>query len=343
MKLLYESAVRDESGLVLLRSRFKAVGRRKGFHEVVLEKIELVCNEIVSNQMKHAKGSGMVQIWDNENHDQPVLDIFAMDYGPGIEDLEYAKQDGTTTTGTMGRGLGAIERLSSSSEIYTQPVNSLNEQTWHGTAVWSRFGESSQQRSAGFQYGIYLRALRDDFYNGDAVQVRDSGSRVRWIHMDGLGHGKEAAEAISPAQHVLDAETSDLASIMNQLDRDLSLGRGAVAIAGGISANNENISVSGIGDMSARIILNGELHNIAVASGVMGHDHRSIDVEKINFPRQALFISTSDGIRSWNIKTLPNLWRQHPQMIAFIMGQVLGRNNDDKSIFVIRKNNKAAA
>ncbi|MCW8830653.1 MAG: ATP-binding protein, partial [Gammaproteobacteria bacterium] len=176
MKLLYESAVRDESGLVLLRSRFKAVGRRKGFQEVVLEKIELVCNEIVTNQMKHAKGSGMVQIWDNENPEHPVLDIFAMDYGPGIEDLEYAKQDGTTTTGTMGRGLGAIERLSSSSEIYTQVAGGLDKQNWHGTAVWSRFGENSQMRSTDFQYGVYLRALRDDFFNGDEVQVRDSGS-----------------------------------------------------------------------------------------------------------------------------------------------------------------------
>ena len=337
MKLLYESAVRDESGLVLLRSRFKAVGRRKGFREVVLEKIELVCNEIVSNQIKHAKGSGMVQIWDNENKEQPVLDIFALDYGPGIEDLEYAKQDGVTTTGTMGRGLGAIERLSSDSGIYTRPENAQMKDHWHGTAIWSRFAENAKKKSAKFQHGIYLRALRDDFFNGDDVQVKINDTGIRWLHMDGLGHGKEAAQAICPAQHIIDDEESDLSSIAIKLDRSLRSGRGAVAVIGEMDVNNDQLVIAGVGDMNARVICNGELHNIVMAPGVLGSEHRTINTEEIDFPGHAVFISTSDGIRSWNLKTLPHLWRQHPQMVALVMGQVLGRNNDDKSILVVRK------
>lgn len=337
MKLLYESAVRDESGLVLLRSRFKAVGRRKGFPEVQLEKIELICNEIATNQMKHAKGSGMIQIWDSENDEQPTLDIFALDYGPGIEDLEYAMQDGSTTTGTMGRGLGAITRLSSDSGIYTQPVEELREDHWHGTAVWSRFCESSQKSSKNFQCGVYSRALRDAFFNGDQVQLRNTDSRFRWLHMDGLGHGKEAADAIYPARHVLDSDEQDLPAMMTRLGQVLQSGRGAVATAGELELGTGLISVAGVGDMDARIICNGELRNVTMAAGVLGHNHRSIDIEDFDFPRQAVFISSSDGIRSWNMKTLPQLWRHHPQMIALVMGQVLGRNNDDKSILVVRR------
>jgi hypothetical protein len=37
------------------------------------------------------------------------------------------------------------------------------------------------------------------------------------------------------------------------------------------------------------------------------------------------------------VDTLPQLWRLHPQMIAFVMGNVLGRSNDDTSIVVIRR------
>ncbi len=337
MKLLYESAVRDEGGLVLLRSRFKAVGRRKGFREVVIEKIELVCNEIVTNQIKHAGGSGMIQIWDNESHEQPTLDIFALDYGPGIEDLEYAKRDGVTTTGTMGRGLGAIDRLSSESAVYTQLAEDCKDDYWHGTAVWSRFTDSKQKRSLLLQHGIYSRALRDNFFNGDDVQLKVNSSSARWAHMDGLGHGKAAAEAICPALHILDSDEIDLALTMTQLGKALQSGRGAVAMVGKVDIENECISIAGVGDMTARIICNGQLINVAMASGVVGRDHRSINVENIDFPGQAVFISTSDGIRSWNMKTLPYLWRQHPQMIALVMGQVLGRNNDDRSILVIRK------
>ncbi|MDH5711731.1 MAG: ATP-binding protein [Gammaproteobacteria bacterium] len=337
MKLLYESAVRDESGLVLLRSRFKAVGRRKGFREVMLEKIELVCNEIVSNQIKHARGSGMIQIWDNESYQQPTLDIFALDYGPGIEDLEYAIQDGTTTTGTMGRGLGAIQRLSTESAFYTRTVDELDRECWHGTAVWSRFVEGKQKQSSGFQYGIYSRALRDDFFNGDGVQIRNDNTRLRWIHMDGLGHGKEAAEAICPARNVLDADEDNLESVMQHLGRVFQSGRGAVAVVGELDASEERLSITGVGDMSAKLICNGELNTMALAAGVLGHSHRSVNIEHIHFPRQAVFISASDGIRKWSLNTLPQLWRHHPQMIALVMGQILGRTNDDRSILVIRK------
>lgn len=171
MKLLYESAVRDESGLLLFRSRFKSVGRRKGLPVVTLERMELVCNEIVTNQLKHAKGSGMIQLWEN-NSARSSLDFFALDYGNGIEDLEHAKKDGTTTTGTMGRGLGAIERLSSESSIYTVAKDPLESNQWHGTAVWARFDIKKYKTRPKIEYGLYLRALHDDFYNGDCIHVK---------------------------------------------------------------------------------------------------------------------------------------------------------------------------
>ena len=50
-KLLYEYRVRDESTQMLLRSKMRAVSRRMGFSDTVREKMELVCNELTSNQM----------------------------------------------------------------------------------------------------------------------------------------------------------------------------------------------------------------------------------------------------------------------------------------------------
>lgn len=336
MKLIYESAVRDESGLLLFRSRFKAVGRRKGLREVTLERMELVCNEIVTNQLKHAKGSGMVQLWEN-NDDNPSLDIFALDYGPGIDDLEHAKKDGTTTTGTMGRGLGAIERLACESSIYTVTKDHLASEQWHGTAVWARFSQEKRKTRAKIEYGVYLRALHDDFYNGDSIQLKTGPSSISWLHIDGLGHGREAEEAVQPAQGVLDIDT-ELSERMGILSQRLQGGRGGVGIMGELDISKENVAITGVGDMSVYIISNGERRQVSLASGVLGHDHRSIEVTNTAFPKQALLITASDGIRSgWSIKTLPYLWRLHPQMIALVMGQILGRNNDDKSLVVIRK------
>ncbi len=336
MKLLYESAVRDESGLLLFRSRFKAVGRRLGLREIILERMELVCNEIVTNQIKHAKGSGMVQLWENTGS-SPSLDIFALDYGPGIEDLEHAKKDGTTTTGTMGRGLGAIERLSCESSIYTVAKEINIDSCWHGTAVWARFNVEKSKTKPKIQYGVYLRALHDDFYNGDCIQISSGSSKIKWMHLDGLGHGKEAEEAVRPAQDILDVD-AELYERMSILSKRLSGGRGAVGMLGEIDASDERITIAGVGDMSAYVICNGEKRNLPMSSGVLGHNHRSIEINELAFQKQALLITASDGIKSsWNFKTLPQLWRLHPQMIALVMGQILGRSNDDKSLVVIRK------
>lgn len=125
---------------------------------------------------------------------------------------------------------------------------------------------------------------------------------------------------------------------MNILSQRLSGGRGGVGIMGDLDVSGEKIAITGVGDMSAYIVSNGERRLVPMSSGVLGHDHRKVKINNIAFPRQALLVTASDGIRaSWNIRTLPYLWRLHPQMIALVMGQILGRNNDDKSIVVIRK------
>ncbi|MDP2760766.1 MAG: hypothetical protein Q8O64_10265 [Sideroxyarcus sp.] len=77
----------------------------------------LVAAELASNNVKHAGGHGMIQIWQQPGS---VLDILSLDYGPGIDNLAQAEQDGYSSTNTFGKGLGAIRRLSDESYIYTQ-------------------------------------------------------------------------------------------------------------------------------------------------------------------------------------------------------------------------------
>jgi len=339
MKLLYESTAKDESGLLLLRSKIKATSRRIKFPETLREKIELVCNEIVTNQQKHANGSGMVQLWE-AGENPSSLDLFALDYGPGIPDIEQAKKDGNSTAGTMGKGLGAIERLSSNSAIYTVTEGSAAEHSWHGTAIWARFSPGKKKQHSPIETGVYLRPFQDCFYNGDYISLKNGSSRIKWLHMDGLGHGKQAAEAVGLTNDIMERDI-DLKERLETLSRQMASGRGAVGLIAEIDASSGNAAISGIGDMNAYLICNGERKHFPLAAGILGHQHRSIDVLDFRFPDQALFITASDGIRSrWNLSTLPQLWRLHPQIIALVMGHVLGRNNDDRSLVVIRKTPK---
>jgi len=60
----------------------------------------VVAAELVSNQVKHARSRGMLQIWQQPG---PALDLVALDFGPGIPNLVLAQQDGYSTANTLGK------------------------------------------------------------------------------------------------------------------------------------------------------------------------------------------------------------------------------------------------
>ncbi|MDH5512206.1 MAG: SpoIIE family protein phosphatase [Gammaproteobacteria bacterium] len=337
MKLLIEQGAKGESGLVLLRSKLRAVSRRMGFSDLKREHMELVCNEMVTNQNKYAEGNGLVQIWEITDP-TPALDLFAFDYGKGILNVRAAVQDGYTTAGTMGKGLGAIKRLSSLSEIYSLPVEHAGDCDWHGTALWSRFYRKDPEFEYCHDLGAYTRAYHDSTFNGDLIQLRSGTTRTRWLHMDGLGHGREAAEVVEGIGDFLDAETP-VDGLMQRLSTLLQGTRGAVAMICEVDHGTQAMTICGVGDMVAHLISRGEKKAISFSPGVLGHAHRSLETYNFPFPDQALLITASDGLRrSMTLRTFPELWRLHPQLIALVLGQVMGRHNDDRSVFSIRVN-----
>lgn len=337
MKLLIEQGAKGESGLVLLRSKLRAVSRRMGFSDLKREHMELVCNEMVTNQHKFAEGNGLVQIWEVTDP-APALDLFAFDYGKGILNVNSAIQDGYTTAGTMGKGLGAIRRLSSESEIYSLPVEHAKDSDWHGTAVWSRFYRNETGPEYFHDLGAYSRAYHDSTFNGDLIQLRTGNTKTRWLHMDGLGHGREAAEVVEGIGYFIDEKTP-VDGLMQRLSTQLQGTRGAVAMISEVDTVARTMTICGVGDMVAHLVSNGDKKVISFSPGVLGHAHRSLETYSFPFPDQALLITASDGLRrSMTLRTFPDLWRLHPQVVALVLGQVMGRQNDDRSVFTIRVN-----
>jgi anti-sigma regulatory factor (Ser/Thr protein kinase) len=337
MKLLIEQGAKGDSGVVLLRSKLRAVSRRMGFSGLMREHMELVCNEMVTNQNKFAEGNGLVQIWES-SHPAPALDLFAFDYGKGILNVNAAAEDGYTTAGTMGKGLGAIRRLSSHSEIYSLPLELAGNAPWHGTAVWSRFRRDDSAPEYFHDLGLYTRAYHDSSFNGDLVQVQTGANKTRWLHMDGLGHGREAAEVVEGVGYFLDEETP-VDGLMQRLSARLQGTRGAVAMISEVDRATRTMNVSGVGDMVAYLVTGGEKRAISFSPGVLGHAHRTLETVSLPLPEQALLITASDGLRrNMTLHTFPDLWRLHPQLIVLVLGQVMGRHNDDRSVFAIRVN-----
>jgi len=132
-RLIYECAIENQSSALSLRARVLSVAQRLGFAEVERQKMALVIMEMASNQLKYAGGRSYVQIWEQPG---PFLDILALDYGPGIADLERASLDGYSTANTLGKGLGSILRLSNETQIYTRvhDESAPPQMDWHRPA-----------------------------------------------------------------------------------------------------------------------------------------------------------------------------------------------------------------
>ena len=63
--------------------------------------------------------------------------MISVDRGPGIADLGRCLEDGYSTGGGAGEGLGAVRRLSTEWDVYSRPATET-ESGGGGTVVFSR-------------------------------------------------------------------------------------------------------------------------------------------------------------------------------------------------------------
>lgn len=330
-KLLFNNATQSESSLILLRSKLVAITQRLGVGDLKQEAMLLVASELVSNNVKHAGGRGMVQLWQQPGG---VLDLLSLDFGPGIPNLATAEADGYSTANTLGKGLGAIRRLSDECYIYTQALHPGQAKKWSGTVILARFhlSRSRGEPESSVKFGLYSRSLSDGRFNGDRIYLQKAGKVLRWLHLDGLGHGAEAQAATADlAPHLIHHDSP--ATILAAVDQRLGPTRGAVAISGEIDLAKRSLRLSGVGDMSAHIYDEDRMQHVAFAPGILGREHRSAAMLQTNLGKKCVIVTTSDGIRrNWSEANFTGLFNQHPQLIAYTLGNIMGRISDDQSL-----------
>lgn len=335
-KLLYSSPAQNKSTLIVLRSKLSAIAQRLNISESKREGMLLVASEMLSNQIKHAGSRGLIQLWQQPG---PVLDILALDYGPGIANLRQAEMDGFSTTNTLGKGLGTIRRLSDEAFTYTQQESLNKVKKWSGAIFLSRFhvdnesGASTNDLS-GFDVGMFSNALTDNIHNGDRIYMQKCGKKLRWLHLDGLGHGKQAQDATDHlAVHLAHCATPD--ALLAAVDRQLVGTRGAVAIIGEIDLASNKMQMLGVGDMHAHLYDKNQIHDVIFAPGILGREHRSSSPFQADFVKKCMVITASDGIRrNLDMGNFIGLFNQPPQLIAYTLGNIMGRISDDQSICV---------
>ncbi len=152
VKIMVKIEIKEEYDIVTARVSAKEEAKKLGFGIVDQTRIATAVSELARNIVDYA-GEGVIEInivrteavegssssrGRSERHGEAEerlgLEIIAADNGPGIEDIEKALEDGFSTGGGLGIGLGGVRRLMDEFEIQSN----VGEGTRVRVVKWKR-------------------------------------------------------------------------------------------------------------------------------------------------------------------------------------------------------------
>jgi anti-sigma regulatory factor (Ser/Thr protein kinase) len=323
--------IEDMSQVGDVRRAATELATRLSFEPEQVGKLALAVTEASTNILKHAQ-RGRVLLRAIEGEPVLGLEMLALDRGPGISNLAASLRDGHSTAGTPGTGLGALSRLSSSFEIYSQPTR--------GVALRlqiSANGTEAVASPASFEIGGVCIAKTGEPVSGDDWHYSHTGRYVTILVADGLGHGADAATASRGATNVLRlAHDGTPRELLERAHSELAPTRGAAVAVARLEPGAQLGSFAGIGNIVARVE-NGRTRHLVSHNGIVGHNVRRIQEFAFPWESASLLILQSDGLGThWDLADYPGLTTKHPALIAGVLYRDLERGRDDVTVVVVR-------
>lgn len=336
-----EVAVRQSLGQAMIEIRdISAAGEARraavqsaqsvGMGETDCGVVAIAVTELVTNVVKHAGAGKMLCEPIAENGTRGIR-ILCLDKGPGIRDVGLALQDGYSTSGTMGNGLGAVQRLSSRFDLHSAPER--------GTCILAEFWPNKKAPSgSGFTVGVVSQAMRGELVCGDGWGTRPTGDRSFFMVVDGLGHGTFAAEAAREAERVLrETRSTSTAMIIQDFHDALKKTRGAAAAIAAISQEHGTLVFAGVGNISGAVLNGQSRRGMASHNGTLGHQIHKIQEFTVPWNDDSVLIMHSDGLGSkWDLDQYPGLARKHPSIIAGVLYRDFERERDDVTVLAAK-------
>lgn len=322
--------VADSSHRGEARRTATACAQRHSFDEERTGRVALVATELASNLVKHVPGGGCLFVASVERHDAVGVEIVAIDSGPGIADEARALEDGYSTAGSAGIGLGGINRLSDTFDLYSLPGA--------GTVIVSRIWRGAAPGAPKVDAAGVCAMMEGESVSGDDFAIRDVEGRTRIVVADGLGHGPGAAEASAEAVRIFSAGDADsLAELLDSMHRSLRATRGAAVAIAEIDPDRRSLTYAGLGNVSGLVIADGSTRNLVSHNGTVGHSMRRIQEFSYELPSDAMVVLHSDGIMTrWRLDAYPGLDRRPPAVTASVLYRDFERGRDDATAVVAR-------
>ncbi|MBV1939327.1 SpoIIE family protein phosphatase [Streptomyces sp. BV286] len=286
----------------------------------------LVATELATNLLKHGRG-GQLLI---ENvapaagavpGGMSVVQIAAIDHGPGMADVPAALRDGFSTASSLGAGLGACRRVADDFELHSVPGRGTVALARIGPARAGGTADTSVPAAATVRAGGVNVPFAGAEYSGDAwAWVRD-GRRTTLMLADGLGHGREAAVASSAAVETLHRSGHlPPAEMLRQLDTALRSTRGAAVAVAQLDADTGRLHFSGVGNIGARLRTGDGWRPLLSRPGIVGaHRPHTLPEQQVPWGADCLLVLHTDGLPSrWIPSSDARLPSFDPAVIAAV-------------------------
>jgi anti-sigma regulatory factor (Ser/Thr protein kinase) len=322
----------DSSQVGHARRQAVAMAGAMGFSELRQGQLGIIITEAAGNIAAHAQqGEIVLTPWQFQG--DRGIDVLALDRGKGIADIGRSLEDGFSTAGTPGQGLGAMSRLSSALQIYSSPGN--------GTALFARVVQESASAEVvanDYALGAVSLPIAGETVCGDAWSAVYTPGRSIYIVADGLGHGPSAAEAAAEAIRIF-AESAHLspARILADAHGALAKTRGAAVSIAEVDHTKGLLNYAGVGNVAGAILQGSKSRSMISMNGTLGHTIGRIQQFAYPWEKNSSLIMHSDGLATrWNFEQYPGLSVRHPALIAGVLYRDFCRKRDDVTVLITR-------
>ena len=312
MKIITKYKINNKSDLVFARTDLKNFFKNKNF--LFKDFFLLALMELGTNILKYAKNG---EIWLLEINNS--FGLAALDKANGIEHIEWAKQKGTSTGGSLGLGLYQL----SQSEDFILDIFTSNKNP-NGTIVLLRPKEK-----------LKICSLIDNYldlpYGGDFVFKK--GKFI--VIGDVSGHGKIANKTADKIKEFFLNQTFScvfIDEIFQKLHNYLLQNSLRSVVLSVIEVTKSNISLCGVGNLNLFIKNNQNVKYLTFKEGIIGEVFSSSS--KFNFKEYSQIFITSDGI---NEKMMYNiLSKTNSLYLTILAGIYFAGVDDDKTILGVK-------
>ncbi|MFE1749235.1 SpoIIE family protein phosphatase [Streptomyces anandii] len=146
MPRVWDVPVHDSTRVRDARVAAEGAAELAGLDRARADAAALVATELATNLLKHAGGGRLLveavpppDAGDGARQ-APVVQIAAVDHGPGMADVAAALRDGYSTTRSLGAGLGTCRRVADDFHLHSTPGR--------GTVAVARLGATATRSAA---------------------------------------------------------------------------------------------------------------------------------------------------------------------------------------------------